>query len=78
MLGILTDINYVIIDEACQCIEPSCLIPLQYGAHHVTLVGDPMQLPATTFSKEASDLGLNRSLFERLVKCGATVPMLEV
>ena len=37
-----------------------------------------MQLPATTFSKEASDLGLSRSLFERLQKCGTEVSLLTV
>ena len=51
--------DYVIIDEACQSIELSVLIPLQYNAKKVVLVGDPKQLPATIFSQRASRRGLN-------------------
>ena len=51
-LGRLKDkVEYLIIDEACQCIEPSTLIPLELGPKRVILVGDVKQLPATTFSE---------------------------
>ena len=33
-------IEYLIIDEACQCIEPSTLIPFELGPKRVILVGD--------------------------------------
>ena len=59
--------DVVVIDEAAQAIEPSTLVPLvATGARQVFLVGDPVQLPATVISKEAMDLGLDRSLFQRL------------
>ena len=62
--------DYVIIDEAAQAVELSGLIPLQYGAKHVVLVGDPRQLPATTFSMAAEQAGYSRSLFERFEQAG--------
>ena len=62
--------DYVIIDEAGQAVELSGLIPLQYNAKHVVLVGDPRQLPATTFSLAADKAGYSRSLFERFEQAG--------
>lgn len=56
----------VIIDEACQSTEPESLIPLQYHARKLILVGDPNQLPATVKSTTAAKAGLLRSLFERI------------
>lgn len=32
--------DYLIVDEACQCIEPSTLIPFQLSPKRVILVGD--------------------------------------
>ena len=43
--------DYLIIDEACQCIEPSALIPLCHKVKKLIMVGDHMQLPATVFSE---------------------------
>ena len=37
----------VLVDEAGQANELETLQPLQYGAKHCVLVGDPQQLPAT-------------------------------
>jgi len=37
--------------QACQCTEMDNLIPLQYGATKLVLVGDPEQLPPTVLSK---------------------------
>ncbi len=36
----LGEFEYLIVDEACQCIEPSCLIPFALGPKRVILVGD--------------------------------------
>ena len=59
--------DYLIIDEACQCVEPSSLIPLCHGIKKLILVGDHMQLPATVFYQKAKNILYNRSLFERLI-----------
>lgn len=56
----------VIIDEACQAIELSTLIPLQYGVQRCVLVGDPNQLPPTVLSLAAQKHGYDQSLFVRL------------
>ncbi|KAJ1924603.1 DEAD-box type RNA helicase [Tieghemiomyces parasiticus] len=58
----------VIIDEAAQSVELSCLIPLQYRCRRCILVGDPNQLPPTVISPEASNYLYNQSLFVRLQK----------
>ncbi|WVR04068.1 hypothetical protein IAU60_001067 [Kwoniella sp. DSM 27419] len=58
----------VIIDEAAQAIEMSCLIPLKYGCRRCIMVGDPNQLPPTTFSVEADRFNYNESLFVRMTK----------
>ncbi|KAJ3322316.1 DEAD-box type RNA helicase [Boothiomyces sp. JEL0866] len=57
----------VIIDEACQAVELSTLIPLRYGCTKCILVGDPQQLPPTIKSQAAIKLGYDRSLFQRLL-----------
>ena len=59
--------EYLIIDEASQCVEPSCLIPLYHEVKKLILVGDHMQLPATVFYPKATKILYNRSLFERLI-----------
>ncbi len=59
--------DYLIIDEACQCVEPSALIPLCHNVKQLIMVGDHMQLPATVFSEDATKTQYNRSLFERLI-----------
>ena len=59
--------DYLIIDEACQCVEPSSLIPLSHGIKKLILVGDHKQLPATVFYPKAKNILYNRSLFERLL-----------
>jgi ATP-dependent RNA/DNA helicase IGHMBP2 len=57
----------VVIDEACQCTEPSAWIPILYGAK-VVLAGDHRQLPPTIVSMEAASEGLAKSLFERILE----------
>lgn len=62
--------NTIIMDEACQCVELLSIIPLRFQAERCVLVGDPKQLPATTFSRHATSCGFGRSLFERLQSRG--------
>jgi senataxin len=67
-LKLLQDsIDYLIVDEACQSIEPATLIPFQLNPQRVILVGDQNQLPATTFSENSNRTNFCRSLFERLL-----------
>ncbi|PFH38630.1 hypothetical protein BESB_009720 [Besnoitia besnoiti] len=60
---------YLIVDEAGQASELSCLIPLRLAPERCILVGDPQQLPSTVFSSLAEKRGLGRSLLERLMIC---------
>merc|ERR1719464_976329 len=57
---------FVIVDEACQSIEPATLIPLtaSNSCRSLVLLGDPCQLPATVKSEQAFPLTI--SLMERL------------
>lgn len=70
--------DYLIVDEACQCIEPSTLIPFQLSPKRVILVGDQNQLPATTFSENSNRTNFCRSLFERLLISGYEKTMLTI
>ena len=63
----------IIVDEAAQAVELTCLIPLRLHCPRLVLIGDPMQLPATVISSKAASLGYDCSLFERLSRCGAWV-----
>jgi hypothetical protein len=62
---------FVLVDEACQSVEPATLIPLisSNSCRALVLLGDPCQLPPTVKSSPESPLGL--SLMERLA---ATMP----
>ena len=62
---------FVIVDEACQSVEPGTLIPLtaSNSCRSFVLLGDPCQLPATVKSEQDSPLTI--SLMERLA---ATLP----
>lgn len=57
---------FVLVDEACQSVEPATLIPIvvSNSCRSLVLLGDPCQLPATVRSQEADALPL--SLMERL------------
>lgn len=57
-------IEAIVVDEAAQCTEPTNIIPLKFKANKLVLIGDPQQLPATTFSKDSFATLYNRSLFE--------------
>jgi predicted DNA helicase len=62
----LTKKNFdvVVIDEATQAVEPSCLVPALF-APKLILAGDHKQLPPTVLSENAR--ALEYSLFERLI-----------
>nr|GAT59093.1 predicted protein [Mycena chlorophos] len=66
----LIDFPVVFLDEASMSTEPASLIPLMKGSQHVALIGDHKQLPPIISSEEARDLGLGKSLFERLTEEG--------
>ncbi|SOV24079.1 conserved Plasmodium protein, unknown function [Plasmodium sp. DRC-Itaito] len=72
------EFEYLIIDEACQCVELSCLIPFRLKVKNIIMVGDPKQLPATTFSSDCRKYGYSRSLFERLLLCNVSSVLLNV
>ncbi|CAA7020232.1 unnamed protein product [Microthlaspi erraticum] len=70
-LQMCTPVQFLVIDEAAQLKECESTIPLQLpGLQHAILIGDEKQLPAMIQSKIASEAGLGRSLFERLVLLG--------
>ncbi|MSQ92990.1 MAG: DNA-binding protein [Gemmataceae bacterium] len=65
--------DLVVIDEAAQCTEPVCWLPLVRSGCLV-LAGDHCQLPPTILSQEAAAEGFGISLMERLVgRCGPLV-----
>ncbi len=55
------------IDEATQCLEPMCFIPI-IRANKIVFAGDHHQLMPTIKSKKAIEGGLNTTLFEKLIK----------
>ncbi|PJF19418.1 hypothetical protein PSACC_00811 [Paramicrosporidium saccamoebae] len=82
------DFDYLIIDEACQAVELSCLVPLQHNCRQCILVGgirkllliilDPNQLPPTVISQMAGVFSYEQSLFVRLQKqCPESVLLLD-
>jgi senataxin len=73
-----TPFPVLVVDEAGQCTEPSALIPMRRGCRHCILVGDPMQLPATTFSPLSKSIKYDRSLLDRLMRIGCEYHMLDV
>ena len=57
---------YCIIDECAMATEPECMVPIR-RAEHVVLIGDHQQLQPVIQYREAAEMGLNTSLFERYV-----------
>jgi len=62
-----TNIAQIIIDECAMCMEPEALVPLvTFGsAEQIVLIGDHKQLQPIVLNRDAKNLGLQRSLFER-------------
>ena len=67
--NILEDQSFdlLVIDEACQSVEPACWVPLRF-ADRVVLAGDHCQLPPTILSLPAAREGFDVSLMQRLVE----------
>jgi hypothetical protein len=63
----IVELNDLIVDEAAAATEPEIYIPFQYRPERLLAVGDPKQLPATVLSRKAEELGMSRSLHERLM-----------
>ena len=61
------EFELLVIDEACQSVEPGCWVPLRLG-HRLVLAGDHCQLPPTILSRPAADAGFSVSLMQRLVE----------
>jgi len=66
--SVLDDMRFdvLVIDEACQSVEPGCWVPLR-RADRLILAGDHLQLPPTILSDAAKKDGFAVSLMERLV-----------
>ena len=60
--------RFVIIDEATQCCELESMIPVVHGCSHLTLIGDQKQLGPVVLHPQAKKVGMNISLFERMIK----------
>ncbi|MEZ6134018.1 MAG: AAA domain-containing protein [Pirellulaceae bacterium] len=58
--------DLVVVDEACQCVEPA-VWQAMLRADRLVLAGDHCQLPPTVVSTEAAREGYSQSLMERLV-----------
>ena len=57
--------------------EPECMVPIRL-AEHVVLIGDHNQLQPVLSNRDAQQMGLGRSLFERYVDKGVRVHMLQI
>ena len=68
--------KFVIIDETTQANEIECLVPITHHAEKVILIGDEKQLGPVVFSQRAVNLGLTRSMFERLKRLNIPETML--
>lgn len=68
LLSLSIKFDQVIIDEACQCVELSAIVPLRYGCKKCIMVGDPNQLPPTVLSQAAASYKYEESLFVRMQK----------
>ncbi len=66
--SVLDDLRFdvLVIDEACQSVEPGCWVPLR-RADRLILAGDHLQLPPTILSDAAKKEGYAVSMMERLV-----------
>ncbi len=66
--SVLDDLRFdvLVIDEACQSVEPGCWVPL-HRADRLILAGDHLQLPPTILSDAAKNEGYAISMMERLI-----------
>ena len=73
-----SEFDAVIIDEACQGSEASCVIPFKFNPNAVVIVGDPKQLPVMAHARSAERCKSDRPLFERLQQNGWPVNKLRI
>lgn len=67
--AIVNNIHQLIIDECGMCTEPECISSIiATRPKQIILIGDHMQLRPIVMCKQAADLGLDKSLFERYCK----------
>ena len=64
-----TTFDYLLLDEAAQCIEPMAWVAIKM-AKKIILFGDPFQLPPTVLCPEAIQNELNISILERAFNQG--------
>ena len=57
---------YLVVDKCGMSTEPESMVPIRL-ANNVVLIGDHNQLQPVILNKEAKDMGLGVSLFERYV-----------
>ncbi len=69
--------DYVIIDEAAQALEGATWIPIRL-ARRVVLAGDPLQLPPTVKSAEATRKGLGITLLEKYMQRQSQTQLLHI
>ncbi|KAL4711770.1 hypothetical protein ACJJTC_005939 [Scirpophaga incertulas] len=69
-----TCFDVCIVDEATQVLQSTVLRPL-FAAKRFVLVGDPEQLPPVVRSKAARRMGMEESLFHRLMSDEATISL---
>ena len=62
-----SNVDDLIVDEASAATESELYIPFHLKPRRLMAVGDPMQLPATVFSRKAVAMGFDKSLHERLM-----------
>ena len=78
---LLDKVDYLIVDRACQSKEIETIVPFSLCPKHVILIGDQMQLRPANISqaivRNFSEIGHNRSLFERLLDDGYGKSMLQ-
>ena len=60
-------VSDLLVDEAAACSEAEICIPFCLRPERMLAVGDPMQLPPTIMSRHAADLGLSKSMHDRLM-----------
>lgn len=72
-------VDDLFVDEAAAATEAEICIPFHLRPKRMLAVGDPMQLPATIISRRAMELGLDKSLHERLMsECNTDHIMLDI
>lgn len=69
--------EYCIIDECGMATEPECMVAIQ-RAKKVILIGDHKQLQPVLRNRDAINMGMSKSLFERYVYSHAEVHMLKI